>query len=54
MIIKGENRDTAWFAMLDNEWPNIKSALERWLSPGNFDAHGTQKSSLISLREAHF
>ena len=37
MIVKGRNRDTAWYAMLDCEWPDRKAAFERWLSPENFD-----------------
>ena len=40
MIVKGRNRDTAWFAMLDSEWPARKAAYERWLEPDNFDAPG--------------
>jgi RimJ/RimL family protein N-acetyltransferase len=46
LIVKGRNRDTAWFAMLDREWPEIRAGFERWLEPGNFDAGGTQKRSL--------
>lgn len=46
MIVKGENRDTAWFSMLDGEWPRIKAGLERWLDPGNFDADGVQREKL--------
>ena len=46
MIIKGRNRDTAWFSMLDNEWPARKDAFERWLDPANFDAEGRQRMSL--------
>jgi RimJ/RimL family protein N-acetyltransferase len=46
MIVKGSNRDTAWFAMLDGEWPARKAAFERWLSPANFDAAGRQLSKL--------
>jgi RimJ/RimL family protein N-acetyltransferase len=46
MIIKGRNRDTAWFSMLDSEWPARKAAFERWLDPSNFDANGHQKQSL--------
>jgi RimJ/RimL family protein N-acetyltransferase len=49
MIIKGRNRDTAWFSMLDSEWPKRKAALERWLDPSNFDANGQQKVSLSEL-----
>lgn len=46
MIVKGENRDTAWFSMLDGEWPSRKAGFERWLDPGNFDEAGQQKSRL--------
>jgi RimJ/RimL family protein N-acetyltransferase len=46
MIVKGQNRDTAWYAMLDGDWPRIKAGYERWLDPSNFDADGTQKSKL--------
>jgi RimJ/RimL family protein N-acetyltransferase len=45
-IIKGQNRDTAWFAMLDGDWPRIKAGYERWLDPSNFDAGGVQKTKL--------
>ncbi len=46
MIVKGRNRDTAWFAMLDGEWPARKAAFERWLDPSNFDAAGRQRMRL--------
>jgi RimJ/RimL family protein N-acetyltransferase len=46
MIVKGRNRDTAWFAMLEEEWPARRAAFERWLDPANFDAQGRQKQSL--------
>jgi len=49
MIVKGRNRDTAWFSMLDHEWPSRKAAYERWLDPANFDAAGRQKASLTGL-----
>jgi RimJ/RimL family protein N-acetyltransferase len=49
MIVKGRNRDTAWFAMLDNEWPARKAAFERWLDPSNFDPVGRQKKSLRAI-----
>jgi RimJ/RimL family protein N-acetyltransferase len=49
MIVKGRNRDTAWFAMLDSEWPARRAAFQRWLSPDNFDAAGRQRVSLASL-----
>ncbi len=50
MIVKGRNRDTAWFSMLDTEWPAIKQAFEAWLAPDNFDAAGRQRQSLAALR----
>jgi len=46
MVIKGRNRDTAWFAMLDCEWPERKRAFEAWLDPENFDERGVHKNSL--------
>jgi RimJ/RimL family protein N-acetyltransferase len=46
MWVKGANRDTAWFAMLDKEWPSIKKAYERWLDPENFSFDGHQLSRL--------
>jgi RimJ/RimL family protein N-acetyltransferase len=49
MIVKGRNRDTAWFAMLDSDWPARKAAFERWLEPGNFDDRGRQKQKLSEL-----
>lgn len=53
LVVKGHNRDTAWFSILDKEWPVIRSAQERWLSPENFDADGNQRESLTALtREA--
>jgi RimJ/RimL family protein N-acetyltransferase len=52
MIVKGRNRDTAWFAMLDNEWPGRRAAFERWLSPENFDDKGHQRESLSALNAA--
>jgi RimJ/RimL family protein N-acetyltransferase len=49
MIVKGENRDTAWFSMLDSEWPARKVAFEAWLDTGNFDSEGRQRKSLAQL-----
>ncbi len=46
MIIKTRNRDTAWFSMLDQEWPQIRSGFEAWLSSANFDSAGTQIARL--------
>lgn len=48
MIVKGKNRDTAWFSMLDSEWPLRKAGFERWLSPSNFGSDGRQRSRLRS------
>ena len=50
MIVKGRNRDTAWYAMLDSEWPRVKAAFEAWLSPHNFDRGGRQKQRLEEFR----
>jgi RimJ/RimL family protein N-acetyltransferase len=52
MIVKGANRDTAWFSMLDSEWPARRAAFEQWLAPENFDAAGRQKVVLTSLNQA--
>ncbi len=49
MVVKGRNRDTAWFSIIDREWPVRKAAFERWLSPDNFDAQGHQKARLSDL-----
>jgi RimJ/RimL family protein N-acetyltransferase len=46
MIVKGRNRDTAWYSMLDSEWPARKAEFERWLNPANFDDAGSQKTPL--------
>jgi hypothetical protein len=50
MIIKGRNRDTAWFAMMDHEWPVRKAAFDRWLAADNFDTEGRQKKGLAAHR----
>jgi RimJ/RimL family protein N-acetyltransferase len=52
MIVKGRNRDTAWFSMLDSEWPVRKANFERWLDPTNFADDGRQKVALSRLNEA--
>jgi RimJ/RimL family protein N-acetyltransferase len=52
MIAKNRNRDTAYYSMLDSEWPARKAAFERWLAPENFDAEGKQKMSLGQLNGA--
>lgn len=52
MVVKGANRDTAWFAMLDSEWPVRKAAFEAWIAPSNFDAAGRQCRSLAHIAQA--
>lgn len=49
MVIDGINRDTAWFAATDAEWPGLRVAFEAWLDPANFDRHGRQKERLSDL-----
>ena len=51
IVYHGRSRDTAWFSMLDTEWPAARAAFERWLDPDNFDEHGGQRRSLAELRE---
>jgi len=51
MIIKGRNRDTAWYSMLDHEWLRRKEMFERWLAPNNFNAVGQQLRSLAYFRD---
>jgi len=51
MIYKGRNRDTAWFAIIDIDWPLIKNALMQWLKPQNFDENGKQIRRLQAIRE---
>lgn len=53
LIVKGLNRDTAWFGLTDTDWPQINAAFETWLSPDNFDHEGQQRQSLRSLTEPH-
>jgi RimJ/RimL family protein N-acetyltransferase len=48
-IVKGRNRDTAWFAMTDDEWPQIRGAFQEWLAQENFDAAGRQRRALKEL-----
>ncbi len=45
-VYKGRNRDTAWFAIIDRDWPRIRRSFERWLHPDNFDLHGRQRQPL--------
>lgn len=48
-VVKGHNRDTAWFACIDSEWPALKETFRIWLDPANFDAEGRQKERLSDL-----
>jgi hypothetical protein len=48
MIVKGESRDTAWFSIIDGEWPAMRAEYERWLSPDNFDVDGVQRTKLVA------
>ncbi len=50
MVVKGRNRDSAWFSILDGEWPVIRAAFEAWLAPENFDDDGGQRSSMAEIR----
>jgi RimJ/RimL family protein N-acetyltransferase len=49
VVYKGRNRDTAWFSILDKEWPALRRAFERWLDPANFDEEGRQRERLSAL-----
>lgn len=50
LVVKGRNRDTAWFSMLDREWPVLRGAFEQWLAPENFDTAGQQRQRLAELQ----
>ena len=50
VVYKGRSRDTAWFSITDGEWPMLRTAFERWLAPGNFDAEGRQRMALDRFR----
>jgi len=49
-VVKGKNRDTAWYAILDHEWPAMRAAFQAWLEPSNFDHHGQQIKPLREFR----
>jgi RimJ/RimL family protein N-acetyltransferase len=51
-ITRGRNRDTAWFSVIDSEWPALRTAFECWLDPSNFAADGAQRRTLVSFRPA--
>lgn len=48
-VVKGRNRDTAWFSVIDSEWPALREAFSAWLAPSNFDANGHQRERLSDL-----
>ncbi len=50
VVYRGRNRDTAWFSIIDREWPRLKAGFEAWLDPGNFEADGRQIKRLEALR----
>jgi RimJ/RimL family protein N-acetyltransferase len=50
IVCKGRSRDTAWFSIVDSEWPALRTAFERWLAPENFDSEGKQRMALGSFR----
>jgi hypothetical protein len=49
VVYKGRSRDTAWYAIMDSEWPELARAFIRWLDPANFDAQGNQRLRLSDL-----
>ena len=51
MVVKGQNRDTAWYAMIDAEWPALRRAFEAWLDSANFDAERKQTARLEDFRQ---
>ena len=52
MVVKGRRRDTAWFSILDDEWPRVRDALLAWLDPANFAPDGTARRGLAEIRGA--
>lgn len=51
-VVKGRNRDTAWYSVIDGEWPRLREAFERWLAPANFDETGRQRAPLATFRQS--
>jgi RimJ/RimL family protein N-acetyltransferase len=51
LVYKGRNRDTAWYSIVDREWPALRDAFDAWLAPSNFDESGAQRRSLGDLRK---
>ena len=52
IVYKGRSRDTAWYSVIDKEWPALEAAFRAWLDPANFDPAGHQRRSLAALRTA--
>jgi len=52
VVYKGRNRDTAWFSIIDKDWPRIRTAFETWLNPDNFDTAGQQRRALATIRDS--
>lgn len=52
LVVKGRNRDTAWFSVIDAEWPALRACFDRWLDPANFDAKGCQRQRLSEMTAA--
>ena len=52
-MYKNRNRDTAWFSIIDKDWPHLKESFQLWLNPENFDQDGQQKLSLTKIRKNH-
>ena len=52
MIVRGRNRDTAWYSLIDGDWPTVKAGFDAWLAPENFDAEGRQRRGLTEMRES--
>jgi RimJ/RimL family protein N-acetyltransferase len=46
VVVKGRNRDSAWYSIIDAEWPALRARFERWLDPANFDPSGAQRTGL--------
>lgn len=53
MVYKGRNRDTAWYSVVDREWPRLEAAFREWLDPANFDSRGRQQRRLTEIRRSH-
>ena len=51
MVYKGRNRDTAWYSILDKDWPRVKAAYQAWLDPANFDTEGQQRHALAAQQK---